>query len=152
MSSNTIDKNKLYFCKKEILNCRALLQAKNDTGAGCIMTETVESKKFDVTDTSEKNDNADGEDHFGSLFEISHVNEGVAVGNEAEWMSIIDKFETPIKLAINWDIELPEGNLEVVLPMSHGTLRHTGLLIPENGVYKELRLYAGKKEENCSAK
>ncbi len=144
MGQNIIDLDKLYFGKKGDFELISKYAGKNDTGAGCVMTETVESKKFDVTDTDT---NTDGDEHFSGLFEVGHVNEGTAVGNEAEWMSIINKFETAIRPAENWGMELPDGALEVTLPMNNGILRRTGLLLPENGQYRSLKLYASKKED-----
>ena len=148
LSGARVDMDKLYFGKKGDFELKANFAGKNDTGAGCVMTEEVETKKFEVTETVEENmsGNDEGEKGFSELFEVGHVNEGTAVGNEAEWMSIIDKFETPIKEASGWNMELGQGALEVILPMNQGRLRRLGLLIPEDGVYKSLKLYASKKE------
>ncbi len=145
LSSARVDMDKLYFAKKGDFELETSFAGKNDTGAGCVMTEEVESKKFDVTETQEAES---GEDHFSGLFEVGHVNEGIAVGNEAEWMSIVDKFETPIKAAHGWEFDIGENALEVVLPMNTGRLRRMGLLIPDQeGKYNSLKLYGKKKEE-----
>lgn len=144
-----IDTDKLYFGIQGDFELKADYHGKNDTGAGCVMTEEVESKKFSVSETPKDTlqEGAEVEEgKFGELFDVGHVNDGIAVGNEAEWNSIIDKFDTPIKPAAGWD-DAPEGALEVVLPMNGGKLRRLGLLVPENGVYRTVKLYAAKKAE-----
>ena len=78
LSSARVDMDKLYFAKKGDFELETSFAGKNDTGAGCVMTEEVESKKFDVTETQEAES---GEDHFSGLFEVGHVNEGISGGN-----------------------------------------------------------------------
>lgn len=111
----------------------------NDTGAGCVMTEEVEHKKFEVSD--------DKKEGFSSLFAVGVVNEGSTVSNEAEWMSLIDEISTPIKASKNW-ANTPGNAKEFTIPFSSGLNRRVALMIPdEDGKYRRIQLFANKKTE-----
>lgn len=109
----------------------------NDTGAGCVMTEEVEHKKFEIVEN-------DHERSFTDLFAGGAVNEGSTVANEAEWLSLIDDTETPIKPAKGWN-DVPEGTKEFSIPFAGGLLRRIALLIPDaDGKYRKVKLYKKK--------
>ncbi len=136
-NQNFPDYDKYITASAAVPELKAQFHSTNDSGAGCVLTEEVESKKFSVSgEVKEKS--------FSDLFSVGAVNAGTSVGDESEWMSLVDRFETPIKEAKGWS-NAPADAKEFIIPFSGGLTRRIALLIPENGQYTKVQLYASKK-------
>ena len=137
-NQNYPDYDKYVTASETITELTAKFHNPNDTGAGCVLTEDVEHKKFSVSDSETK------ERDFTDLFAVGAINAGGTVGDEAEWMSLVDRLDCPLKPAKGW-VNAPEGTKEFAIPFSAGLTRRVALLVPENGKYTKVQLYANKK-------
>lgn len=135
-----VDSEVLIVANKETDAISFKVAKKNNTGAGCIITEDF-SKPDDEDEVDALAACTTDADLVNLMFTLED-------GESALEMTILDEAHSPIQPAHGWEIEVPKDALEFVALLKKGTVRRVGLILKNTaGKYDTVKIYKNKKAE-----
>ena len=136
-----VDFEKIYQCEEGDFSIKEIPHDADQSGANCMVEGEVETKKFDVNDADEKDDNLMSNTPGGGQVKI------LADERVGKKGAKYDLVITPIKPGTSWKNPVA-GAKEVVLPVNSGQQRRLGFIIAEDGkTYNKLQIYASKQDD-----